>query len=157
MIPPSSSHSQMKLQFSLSTPIFFAGKFSHLFGSDDEGKIHLLTCLINGSSVRSIDLVFTSCNSCLDGFLHSSRKPAIVTVIRLGFSLTISTLFSLAFEILRFFSCPRSQNCQPREKHQRNERNLNNIKVFLVENLRLRLCCEFSHFFSCILGRSTER
>lgn len=36
----------------------------------------LLTCLINGSKVRSIDFVFTSCNS-LDGFLHSSRKPAI--------------------------------------------------------------------------------
>lgn len=37
---------------------------------------YFLTCLINGSRVRSIDLVFTSCNS-LDGFLHSSRKPAI--------------------------------------------------------------------------------
>lgn len=51
--------------------------FRSRYGDDivgEHGK--LLTCLINGSRVRSIDFVFTSCSS-LDGFLQSSKWPAI--------------------------------------------------------------------------------
>lgn len=108
-----------------------------------KGFLSSLTCLINGSRVRSIDLVFTSCNS-FDGFL--SRKPAIAKHWDFFVTFFNFSTSKLAKNLSYFFTAINSRKYFPiaksvltarktQAKWTRDERN-----SFLGKSFELQLC-----------------